>query len=85
LGGATIQVLRSWYSREHEKLLLKLLVNYLYYGMYAGAVISWLSQRRASVALSTTEAEMAAASEAAREVVWLKRLLKDIVDHQCLF
>jgi hypothetical protein len=30
--GATIQVLRSWYSREHEKLLLKLLVNYIYYG-----------------------------------------------------
>jgi hypothetical protein len=22
LGGATIQVLRSWYSREHEKFLL---------------------------------------------------------------
>jgi hypothetical protein len=35
LGGATIQVLRSWYSREHEKLLLKLLllVNYLYYAI----------------------------------------------------
>jgi hypothetical protein len=33
--------------------------------MYAGAVISWLSQRHASVAISTTEAEIVAASEAA--------------------
>ena len=32
-----------------------------------------------SVAISTTEAEVVAASEAAREVVWLKRLLSDIV------
>jgi len=46
--------------------------------MYSGGAISWLSQRHASVAISTTEAEVVAASEAAREVVWLKRLLSDI-------
>jgi len=38
-----------------------------------------LSQRQVSVAISTTEAEIVAASEAAHEVVWLKRLLNDIV------
>ena len=48
--------------------------------MFAGGVVSWLSQRQASVAISTTEAEIVAASEAAREVVWLKRLLNDIVE-----
>ena len=48
--------------------------------MFAGGVVSWLSQRQASVAISITEAEIVAASEAAREVVWLKRLLNDIVE-----
>ena len=47
--------------------------------MYSGGAISWLSQRQVSVAISTTEAEIVAASEAAHEVVWLKRLLNDIV------
>lgn len=47
--------------------------------MYAGGAISWLSQRQTSVAISTTEAEIVAASEAARETVWLSRLLKDLV------
>ena len=43
--------------------------------LHAGGAISWQSQRQASVAISTTEAEIVAASEAAREIVWLKRLL----------
>jgi len=47
--------------------------------IYAGGAISWLSQRQTSVAISTTEAEVVAASEATREAVWLKRLLSDIV------
>ncbi|XP_053624249.1 uncharacterized protein LOC128683046 [Plodia interpunctella] len=36
---------------------------------YSGGVISWISQRQASVAISTTEAELVAASEGARELV----------------
>jgi len=47
--------------------------------IYAGGAISWLSQRQTSVAISTTEAEVVAASEATREAVWLKRLLSDII------
>jgi len=47
--------------------------------IYAGGAISWLSQRQQSVAISTTEAEVMAASEATREAVWLKRLLGEIV------
>lgn len=45
---------------------------------YAGVAISWMSQRQTSVATSTTEAEIIAASEAAREVVWLTRLFEEI-------
>ncbi|KAG5897456.1 hypothetical protein JTB14_002717 [Gonioctena quinquepunctata] len=47
--------------------------------MYADGAISWYSQRQTSVAISTTEAEIVAASEAAREIVWLKRLFEEII------
>lgn len=50
---------------------------------YAGGAISWLSQRQASVAISTTEAEIVAASEGARELVWLKRVLKALTTLKC--
>ena len=48
--------------------------------LYAGGPISWLSQRQVSVAISTTEAEVVAASEASREIIWLKRLFSGL-DH----
>ncbi|KAG5868268.1 hypothetical protein JTB14_028507 [Gonioctena quinquepunctata] len=47
--------------------------------MYADGAISWYSQRQTSVAISTTEAEIVAASEATREIVWLKRLFEEII------
>ena len=46
---------------------------------HAGGAISWLSQRQAMVATSTTESEIVAATEAAKEVIWLKRLFSDIL------
>ena len=46
--------------------------------LYAGGAISWLSQRQAMVATSTTEAEIVAANEAAKELIWLKRLISEI-------
>lgn len=45
---------------------------------YSGGIISWLSQRQSSVAISTTEAELVAASEAARELVWLTSIMQDL-------
>ncbi|BET01094.1 Reverse transcriptase (RNA-dependent DNA polymerase) [Nesidiocoris tenuis] len=50
--------------------------------VYAGGAISWISQRQCSVAISTTEAEVVAASEGAREIIWLKRLFEDLIDLQ---
>lgn len=44
--------------------------------IYAGGAVSWLSQRQPSVAISTTEAEIVAASEAAKEGIWLARLMQ---------
>jgi hypothetical protein len=43
-------------------------------------MISWLSRKQTSVALSTTEAEYIAASVASREAVWLRKLLAGIFD-----
>jgi hypothetical protein len=43
-----------------------------------GAVISWKAVRQECVALSTVEAEYIAAATAAKEIVWLRRLLKEL-------
>jgi len=45
---------------------------------YMGGPVSWLGQKQKSVALSTTEAEFVAASEAAKEIIWLSRLFSEI-------
>lgn len=44
----------------------------------AGGAISWASKRQSVVAMSTTEAEYIAASDATKEAIWLRRLLNDI-------
>jgi hypothetical protein len=44
----------------------------------AGGAISWESKLQTTVATSSTEAEYMAASDAAKEAVWLRRLLGDL-------
>ena len=46
--------------------------------LYSGGVIAWKSQKQTSVAISTTEAELVAASEASKEIIWLKRLMNEM-------
>ncbi|GFR17547.1 retrovirus-related Pol polyprotein from transposon TNT 1-94 [Trichonephila clavata] len=43
-----------------------------------GGAIAWRSQRQNCIALSTTEAEFIAASQAAKEAIWLNNLLKEL-------
>ena len=43
-----------------------------------GAAVSWKSRRQSAVALSSTEAEYIAYAEAAKEAIWLQRLLIEI-------
>ena len=47
---------------------------------FAGGAVTWLSQKQKCIALSTTEAEIIAANEAAKDVIWLKRLFSDLTD-----
>lgn len=42
---------------------------------YSNGAIAWQSKRQLTVALSSTEAEIIAASEAAREILWLTRII----------
>jgi hypothetical protein len=44
----------------------------------AGGAISWSSKKQPSVALSSTEAEYIAGAHAAKELVWLRRLLDEV-------
>jgi hypothetical protein len=46
--------------------------------MLGGAAISWSSKKQTTVALSSTEAEYIAASNAGKEAVWLRRLLTNL-------
>jgi len=47
-----------------------------------GTTISWKSKLQERVSLSTTEAEYVAISEAAKEMIWLKNLLKELGKQQ---
>ena len=40
--------------------------------------ISWNSKRQPTIALSTTEAEYMATTQAAKEAIWLRQLLADV-------
>jgi hypothetical protein len=59
-------------ARSTSGILLKL----------GGAAVSWSCQKQPNVALSSTEAEYIAASETAREVVWMRTLLAELGEAQ---
>lgn len=45
-------------------------------------IISWSSERQKSVSISTMEAEYIAASEASKELIWIRRLLCEILANE---
>jgi len=52
-----------------------------YIFLLTGGAVSWRSKQQNSVARSSTEAEYIAASDAAAEIVWAHRLLKELDTH----
>ncbi|CAM8943782.1 unnamed protein product [Rhodiola kirilowii] len=51
---------------------------------WAGNCISWKSQLQSIVALSSTEAEYIAATEAVKEAIWLKGIVKEVQGRSCV-
>ena len=49
---------------------------------FAGGAVSWQSRLQKCVALSTTEAEFIAATEACKELLWMKKFLNELSFHQ---
>jgi hypothetical protein len=45
-------------------------------------MVSWCNRKKSYVAFSTAETEYIALNVAVREVVWLRKLLIDLFDHQ---
>lgn len=52
--------------------------------LFAGEPVTWLNQRQTSVAISTTKAEVVAASKAAREIFWFKCLFHELANFTSL-
>ena len=46
--------------------------------LMSGGAVSWLSQKQATVALSTAKAEYIALSSAIQEAIWLRQLMNDL-------
>jgi hypothetical protein len=46
------------------------------------AMVCWCNRKQSYVALSTAEAEYIALSVAVRKVIWLRKLLTDLFDHE---
>ena len=44
----------------------------------AGGAVRWLSKLQSVVALSTTEAEYMAATQACKEAIWMQRLMEEL-------
>lgn len=45
--------------------------------VYNGGIISWMCRKQSCVALSSTEAEFVALSEACQEAIWIRKVLSD--------
>lgn len=66
----------SYADHGSDTLTGRLISSVIY--ICTGGAISWLSQYQTSVAISTSEAKIVAATEAQWDIIWLKWLLEEI-------
>ena len=62
----------DWGSQSHRHSIS----GHVY--LFSGGAISWSSRKQPIIALSSTEAEYIAASDAVRELLWLRSLISEI-------
>lgn len=62
----------SWGNTEERKSISGFAT------FYGNCLLSWSSRKQTSVALSSTEAELIAVTEAAKEGKWLSKLMNDL-------
>jgi ATP-binding cassette subfamily B (MDR/TAP) protein 1 len=76
-GGSELTVrgyVDSDFAGDHDKR--KSTTGYVF--TLAGGAVSWLSKLQTVVALSTTEAEYMAATQACKEAIWIQRLMEEL-------
>lgn len=66
-------------SYAEDRIDRKSMSGYLF--KFFGALISWSTRKQQCVTVSSTEAEYVALTEATKEGLWLKKLLKDFNQH----
>jgi hypothetical protein len=59
-------------SQEHRRVISGSMI------LIDGGAVSWSSKKQELVTLSTTEAKFVATTHAAKEIIWLRRLLGEI-------
>jgi hypothetical protein len=77
-GGTQAPALVGWSDADWAGDAVKRRSTGGYVFQVHGSTVSWSSKRQATVALSSTEAEYMAATQATKEAIWLRALLKDL-------
>ncbi|GAA5974474.1 hypothetical protein JCM11641_003239 [Rhodosporidiobolus odoratus] len=81
--GFSADLLSGWSDSDHagDRDTRRSVSGYVYgigWDSLWATAVAWMSRRQKSVAISSTEAEYVALSEAAREALWLRALLLDL-------
>ena len=77
-GGSNPLILEGYSDADWAGDVLDRKSTSAYLFMLGGAPISWMSKKQATIALSSTEAEYLATTQAAKEALWLRSLLADL-------
>jgi len=84
--GSSDNPLTGWFDASYADDVVDRHSTCGYIFLYKGGPVSWRSKKQSMVALSSTEAEYVAATEAAKELQWLISFLKGIMmGSECVF